>query len=409
MGWDDIDLSKVLSGMNTFRNTSVVNIGEYLDTFARAIQEKDQVTMPEAFSGGGVPTEEIIFSGAPVGSAAFKVNYRLMLTRLKAKINFPWTSGRSSSPFPWFFKTVLTDVNNASLHIVSQDDFRTAMSESAYDLLFSEGNLNNIAFDQLWTAEILQSIKPALELMQVFIPSATTSPSTATPVRPLILNQVDFINGEASTSIWRSRKFNRGSDNADFATALSENNNPWDVDPVETSAGARSYEYAVEIIHALNSGTSQPRWTIGTFAFPNRRPRWRFQDRIRTRYKTQDLNDVTIDMEALPVAAIRSNYRRSNNEYGPLTAAFNLNFPHIHPSFDDELNIPTPVDSVSFSASEGGEKVLSFWQGIPFDPSSPLNGEGMAAGTYEEDQVFQADDETFYVNTNNPALEFFIP
>lgn len=405
MGWDDIDLDKVVAGMITFKDTSVVNFGDYLDTFARAIQEKDQITMPETFSGGGVPTEEIIFSGAPVGSAAFKANYRLMLTRLKAKINFPWTIGRNTSPFPWFFSTVLTDVNNPSAHIVSPEDFRTAMGEDAYDLLFDNGNLNDVAFDKLWTAEILQSIKPALELMQVFVPSWLTSISTGTPVRPLILNQLDSINGEAATSIAIDRDSFRTTNNATFADLLSQNTNPWFTVPLDVNASARSYRGSTGISHASTSDISVP----GSWANFDQL----FRDKTRLRYKTQDLNDVTIAMEVTAVSEISFNIRFTNKDYRSTypDQPFLTNYPII--SDGARLRVNTPVISNNFSESEGIGQVLSFFDNsplgpVPFEPQAPLGGEDLSKGGYNETQAFNADDETFYVNTNNPALEFYI-
>ena len=399
MGWDDIDLDKIVSGMITFEGTSDVNFAEYLDILARAIQEKDQITMPEVNQGEGVPSTEIIFTGAPVGSQSFKDNYRAMLGRLKSKINFPWTRSRDNSPNPWYYNSVLSDLNNAAAHEVTQDDFKAAMLPDVYDFLFSEGDLNDIAFDKLWTADILKSIKPALELMQVFIPYWLTSPNTSSPVRPLKLNNLDSINGEASTSIWKFRNSFISSEFATFATYLTENTNPWNVIPISISISERSYVYNVKLRHSAPPSALQNKWRDFGMTF---------RDRTRLRYKTQDLNSVTIDMEVIPVAKISSNIKRSNNAYGPLTAPFNTNYPEVNPGINPPLNIQTPADSETFSSASGTEKVLSFWQGVEFDPFTPLGGESLANGTYEETQGFGADDETFYVNTNNPALEFYI-
>jgi len=405
MGWDDIDLDKVVAGMITFKDTSVVNVGDYLDTFARAIAEKDQITMPETVSGEGVPIELITFSGAPVGSAAFKANYRKMLSRLKAKIDFPWTRNRQNSFNPWYFNTVLTDVNNASLYEVSQDDFRNAMGEGAYDLLFSENSLNSVAFDRLWTAEILQSIKPALELMQVFVPLIDFSDSIGSPVGDIFLNQLDSINGEAATSIALDRDSFRTTNNATFADLLSQNTNPWFTVPLDISASARSYRGSTGISHASTSDISVP----GSWANFDQL----FRDKTRLRYKTQDLNDVTVAMEVTAVSEISFNIRFTNRDYRATypDQPFLTNYPII--SDGARLIVNTPVISNDFSDAEGVGQVLSFFDNsplgpVPFEPQAPLGGEDLSKGGYSETQAFNADDKTFYVNTNNSALEFFI-
>ncbi len=394
MGWDDIDLSKLLSGMVTFKDTSEVVFVDFLNTFARAIAEKDQITMPELVTGEGVPIELITFSGAPVGSQAFKDNYRLMLTRLKAKVTNPWTKSGSGSG-SWYLETVLTDINNASLHIVSQDDFRTAMGENAYDLLFSVNNLDSIAFDKLWTAEILQSIKPALELMQVFTPLIVSSVSTGNPIGDLLLNQYDLVDGDISTSVRLRRLNTLGDVGGTFDQAVAGNTNPYTSESIDLGIPT-VYLNDQEITHSANTN----KWTIGIQTF---------FDVTRIRYKTQDLNGSTIDMEVVPVAEIDNNYRRPEaGKYRRILA----NQP-VHPDypiiqFPNKLLVQTPVDSFTFTPSQGNEKLLSFFGGVPFDPFTPLNGEDLSLGSYVEDQLFQAGDETAYVNTNNPALEFFI-
>ncbi len=408
MGWDDIDLSKINAGMITLADTSDVNFAEYLNTFARALAEKQQVTEPSGYARVyDLGIEPIIFTGAPIGSKAFKDNFRRLLNEIRNKVLNVYQYGRENIIHNWYYTAVLTDYANHEDHIISQDDFKAAMGEPAYSAYIDVNPTHSdIAFDTLWTADVIRSIKPALELMQVFKPRRINIDPDG-----LILNQYAVLTDDPNVSYIKYRPNTPGqrnsgnpsptwqqSYNANAVIYLDPTGNSW--------SGQTTYKFQFITSHGqVDFNPVAYGWDIGyhsPWSFSSQA--WQVQDGTLHKYLAKDLSGITLNMEMVSVTKIKSNRQKSANIFGPLKAPYLPNYPYIDSSVDDPILIKMDRDSEVFTQEEGISKVFTFWSGEKPIPNHPL---AEPVGYYEN-QSFEAYQDAAYVNTNNPALEFYI-
>mgnify|MGYP003660869652 FL=1 len=386
MAWTDIDFNKIVAGAIT-RGPAEVSFGKYLNEFARALDERYNVT-EQTFTNPPIPPGVRFSTGDIRNSGVFIDDYRTM-------INGYLTLWNSRT---WYERASLLDPLNYTDYNLTNTDLETAMGSNAYDLLINNATKS---FQELWSADLLNGLYELYKLTEV-----KQATSTHLIGGVVVYNTpTSYINGQVVQSTGSG---NSPSPSGTYSNAFSD----YLSDRIIGISGVGTpTQIAIVSIGTTSTGISVS-GNGGNFEWD---VNWNGRDYLEVSLLSKDLDDnpVNIDMVATNTM-LDSNQVTDDFSTGPeLKYKYNSNF--------NEVATSDPQQIIEYSEKS---RILDGTKGIiyeyyeystpssliyppTYDPQDTTNNEDLYGAKLEPS--FEINKSSSYIiDVNNPALEYYI-